>query len=107
MASWMYHDRPYFIDVEDLAFTYLGKAVDFFWGEGSRQSSYKNGLEASLVLARAHLREVQYLIEDLDWGEDAELSENEMTDLQKSNKCRILDHVKAGLSAIQKATTGK
>jgi hypothetical protein len=107
MTSWIYQDRPNFLELQDVAFAYLDKAVGFFWSEGSRQSSYKNGLEASLVLARAHLREVQCLIEELDWGEDTEGKDIERTDDQQANKQRLLDHLEAGLCPIQKAIDGK
>jgi hypothetical protein len=107
ITSWIYQDRPIFLELQDVAFAYLDQAVDFLWAEGSRQSSYKNGLEASLVLARAHLREVQCLIEELDWGEDTEGEDDNMTDGQKVNKRRLLNHAEAGLSPIQKAITGK
>jgi hypothetical protein len=107
MTSWIYQDQPNFLELQDVAFAYLDQAVDFFWSEGSRQSSYKNGLEASLVLSRAHLREVQCLIEELDWGEDTEGGNDNMTDEQQANKRRLLDHVEAGLSPIQKAIAGK
>jgi hypothetical protein len=107
MTSWIYQDRPNFLELQNVAFGYLDKAVDFFWGEGSRQSSYKNGLEASLVLARAHLREVQCLIEELDWGEDTEGEDDNMADGQQANKRRLLDHIETGLSPIQKAIAAK
>ncbi|KAF2475377.1 uncharacterized protein BDR25DRAFT_212787 [Lindgomyces ingoldianus] len=93
------------MELQDIAFAYLNQAVDFFWGEGSRQSSYKNGLEASLVLTRAHLREVQSLIEELDWGEGIEGKEN-ITDNQQANQRRLLYHVEAGLSPVRKAIAG-
>ena len=105
-TSWIYYDRPNFLELQNVAFTYLKQAVDFFWGEGSRQSSYKSGLEASLILARAHSREVQCLIEDLDWGEDLKGEDDNMTDKQQANKRRLLDHVEAGLSPVRKATAG-
>ncbi|PQE14043.1 tetratricopeptide repeat protein [Rutstroemia sp. NJR-2017a BBW] len=106
MTSWIYQDRPNFLELQDVAFAYLDQAVDFFWSEGSRQSSYKNGLEASLVLARAHLREFQCLIEELDWGEDTEGKDIERTDEQQANKQRLLDHLEAGLYPVQKAIDG-
>jgi hypothetical protein len=107
ITSWIYQDRPTFLELHDVAFAYLDQAVDFLWDERLRQSSYKNGLEASLVLARAHLREVQCLIEELDWGEDTEGEDDNMTDGQQANKRQLLNHVEAGLSPIQKAITGK
>jgi hypothetical protein len=107
VTSWIYRDRPNFIELQDVAFTYLDQAMEFFWNEGSRQSSYRNGLEASVVLARAHLREVQCLVEDIDWGEDAIRVGEELTDEQQANKQRLLDHIEAGLLPIQKATRRK
>jgi hypothetical protein len=107
MTSWIYQDRLSFLELQNVAFDYLDQAVDFFWGKGSRQSSYKNGLEASLALARAHLREVQRLIEELDWGEDTEGEDDNMTDGQQANKRRLLGHIETGLSPIQKAIAAK
>lgn len=106
LSSWIYYDRPNFLELLDLAFRYLDDAVAFFWSEESRQSSYKNGVEGSLVLARAHLREVQCLIEDLDWGEDAEDSDD-LSSAQEANKKRILYHIQNGLSSIRKTITRK
>ncbi|KEY68828.1 hypothetical protein S7711_11479 [Stachybotrys chartarum IBT 7711] len=59
LASWIQNNRPDFDGLQDVAFAYLDSATDFFWVDGADMSSYKNGLESSLVLARAHLREVQ------------------------------------------------
>jgi hypothetical protein len=107
VTSWIYTDRPDFLELQEVAFAYLDQASDFFWGEGSRQSSYKNGLESSLVLARAHLREVQYLIEIIDWGEDTEEESENLTDEQQANKQQLQGHVVTGLSSIQRAVAGK
>ncbi|KAF3903464.1 hypothetical protein ABW20_dc0105574 [Dactylellina cionopaga] len=105
LTSWVHNNRPNFSGIQDVAFAYLDQAIDFFWGEGFHQSSYKNGLEASLVLARAYLREVQCLSEELDCGEDTENEANGMTTEQEINKQRLLDHVEAGLLTIRKAVS--
>jgi hypothetical protein len=107
ITSWIHQGRPAFLELQDVAFAYLDQAADFFCGEGSRQSSYKNGLKASLVLARAHLREVQTLIEELDWGEDTEGEDHTIRDEQLANNRRLLRHAEAGISAIQKAIAEK
>jgi hypothetical protein len=106
MAVWIEYDRASFKDIQDIAFAYLKQALHFFWGEGSRQYSYRNGLEASLVTARAHLREVQYLMEDLDWGEDTRVTDEVKANEQHTNKRKLLDHVEAGLSAVRIAISG-
>ncbi|EPS37272.1 hypothetical protein H072_9101 [Dactylellina haptotyla CBS 200.50] len=105
LASWVHNDRPNFAGLQTLAFGYLDEAINFFWDEGARQSSYKNGLEASLVLARAHLGEVQCLSEELDCGEDTASEDNVITTEQETNKQRLLDHVEAGLLVIRKAVS--
>lgn len=102
LTSWIYHDRQNFIKLQDVAFTYLDKAVEFFWNEGTRQASYQNGLEASVVLARAHLREVQYQIDSIDWGYGTS-EEQDLTVEQRANKQRLHGHIEAGLKPIQTA----
>ncbi|EHL03856.1 putative Tetratricopeptide repeat protein 28 [Glarea lozoyensis 74030] len=71
-----------------------------------RFSSYRNGLESSLVLARAHLREVQFLIENADWGEHNDAEDEDLTEEQQANKKRLQGHFEAGLSPIQRAIAG-
>jgi hypothetical protein len=106
LSSWIYHDRPNFIKLQDVSWSYLDRAVEFFWSEGSRQTSYQYGLEASVVLARAHLREVQYLIEDIDWGHERG-DEQDLTAEQRANKQRLHGHIAAGLIPIEKAISRK
>jgi hypothetical protein len=106
LASWIHDDRQGFIAFQDVAFTCLDQAVKFFWNEGSRQSSYRNGLEASVTLARSHLEEVQWSIEETDWGENVG-DEEVLTDEQQANKQRLLNHIAAGLLPIQKAKRRK
>lgn len=105
LSSWIYHDRPNFLVFQELAWAYLRSAEEFFWGDGTHQLSYKSGLETSMVLSRSDLREVQFLIENVDWGEDE--AEEVLTAAQVGNKNKLRDLIETGLASIDKAFTGK
>ncbi|KLP12586.1 Uncharacterized protein LW94_12203 [Fusarium fujikuroi] len=97
LTSWIQYNRPDFDGLQEVAFVYLDSAMEFFWADGADLSSYKNGLESSLILARAHLREVQSQIETLDWGEASWGQGENPTDEQMANKKALLRHVEQGL----------
>lgn len=105
LTSWIYYDRPNFLHFQELAWAYLTSAEEFFWKEDNHQLSYRNGLETSLVLSRSYLREVQFSMEDVDWGEDEH--EDLFTLAQVGNKNRLVDLIKKGLASISKAFTSK
>jgi hypothetical protein len=104
LNSLIYHDRPNFLTFQELAWEYLRSAEDFFWGEGAHQLSYKNGLETSMVLSRSDLREVQFLIENVGWGEDE--AEEAITPEQVGNKNGLMDLMERGLASTDKAFAG-
>jgi hypothetical protein len=105
LSSWIYHDRPNFLMFQELAWAYLRSAEAFFWGEGAHQLSYKNGLETSMVLSRSNLREVQFSIENVDWGEGE--AEEALTPAQVDQKNKLMDLIESGLASISNAFTGK
>ncbi|KAF5614107.1 tetratricopeptide repeat [Fusarium sp. NRRL 25303] len=106
LTSWIQYNRPDFDGLQEVAFVYLDSAMEFFWADGADLSSYKNGLESSLILARAHLREVQTQIETLDWGEASWGQGENPTDEQMANKKALLRHVEQGLSSVKRELTG-
>lgn len=104
LDSWIHCDRPSFYVFLELAQAYLHSAEEYLWREEGYQLAYKNGLETSMVLSRSNLREVQALIEELDWGEE---DEEVPTPAQVDNKVKLMDLLEMGLASVDKAFTGK
>jgi hypothetical protein len=105
LTSWIYHDRPKFLMFQEIAWAYLCSAEQVFWAGGTHLLSYQNGLETSMVLSRSYLREVQFLIGNVDWGEDED--QEALTPAQVVAKNKIKDLIEEGLTSIRKAFTGK
>lgn len=105
LNSWTYTNGPDFQVFRELAFENLDLAEACFWQEESRQSSYENALESSMLLARSHLRELQAQNEILDFREGQE--EEGLSDKQKQNKVSLLYHAERGLLSVQIAVRNK
>jgi len=89
-----------------LSFDYLGCAEVFFWGDGSRQSSYELAVESSMLLAKGHLEVVQEDFDILDFGQGQQ-EEKLLSPEQKRNRSWLLHHVERGLLSARTAVRRK
>ena len=96
--------RPLFIDFLPICQAYLASAEAFFWTETTMQSSYRNGLTASVIHARSHLRCVHYAIDETDWGEDDD--GESLSEVQKANKTRLVGFCSRAEDSVRKGLTG-
>lgn len=104
LDSLLWMARPLFVDFLPICQAYLANAEAFFWGEVTMQSSYRNAMLASSVLARFHLRCVHYAIDDVNWGEDD--AADTLRDDQKNAKSDLEYHCVQAEKSVKEAITG-
>lgn len=104
LDSLLYYARPVFIDLLPLCQAYLSAAEAYFWTETFMQSSYRNGVAASMVHARFHLRCVHHAIDETDWGEDND--GDAPSQAQEAKQAELIGLCNRGEESVRKGLTG-
>lgn len=104
LDSLLYYARPMFIDLLPLCQAYLSAAEAYFWTDTSMQSSYRNGVAASMLHARFHLRCVHHAIDDTDWGEDND--GDTPSEAQKAEQAELIGLCNRGVESVRTGLTG-
>lgn len=103
LDSLLYYARPVFIDLLPLCQVYLSAAEAYFLTETFMQSSYRNGVAASMLHARFHLRCVHHAIDETDWGEDA--NDDELSEAQKAKQVELISLCNLAEESVRKGLT--
>lgn len=94
-------DRGCYGQLQDFTRVLLRDAEQYFWADFQHQSSYKKGLQSSLLLASSCLNEAQLLVANLDWDES--VSMDVRTSEQRACRERIRHVLDEGLDSSAKA----
>jgi hypothetical protein len=105
LSSMIYWDRPNFQVFQPLARSRLMEAQYFFWENSQRQDSYQSGVASSMSLGRSYSRELQILIEELNWGERE--SAEELTTIQVENRRQLIDLADSGIRCVKRGIDGR
>lgn len=105
LSSMIHWDRPNFEVFQPLARSRLIEAQSFFWENSQRQAFYQSAVTSSMALGRSYLRELQILIEELDWGEGK--STEELEPLHVENRRQLIDLADSGICCVKKGIDGR
>lgn len=104
LSSMIHWDRPNFQVFQPLARSRLIEAQSFFWENSQRQAFYQSAVTSSMALGRSYLRELQILIEDLNWGEGESTEGLEL--VQVENRRQLIDIADSGIRCVKKGIDG-
>lgn len=105
LSSMIHWDRPNFQIFQPLARSRLIQAQSFFWENSRRQAFYQSAVTSSMALGRSYLRELQILIEELDWGEGK--SAEELEPIHVENRRQLTDLADSGICCVKKGIDGR
>ena len=105
LSSMIHWDRPNFQVFQPLARSRLIEAQSFFWENSRRQAFYQSAVTSSMALGRSYLRELQILIEELDWGEGK--SAEELEPVHVENRRQLIDLADSGICCVKKGIDGR
>lgn len=105
LSSMIHWDRPNFQVFQPLARSRLIEAQSFFWENSQRQAFYQSAVTSSMALGRSYLRELQILIEELNWGEGK--STEELGPVQVENRRQLIDIADSGIRCVKKGIDGR